>query len=59
MEIDDIETLIKTGKFTNPHAFLGLNRHDDGELYIRLWRPESHSCQVKIEDGTIRFTLSE
>lgn len=50
MEIDDIETLIKTGKFTNPHAFLGLNRHDDGELYIRLWRPESHSCQVKIED---------
>jgi len=46
----DIADLILRGRFTDPHDFLGLNlKEKEGQgPFIRLWFPETSSCQLKI-----------
>ena len=53
MELDDIFSLIKQGKFNNPHEFLGLSHHEDGSSIIRLWRPGSETCNIKFGEKII------
>lgn len=53
MEHDDVEKLINSGKFTNPHAFLGINRYENDSFFIRLWSPESNVCQIKIDEKIV------
>lgn len=50
MDQEDIVSLIRSGKFTNPHDFLGFQK---SESLIRIWHPERASCKLKIRSDVV------